>query len=229
MHVGDREVGQIVLATPTVAGLFDRLGIDYCCHGDRSLGEACAAGGLDVATVAAAVEAFEQPTGALVEPHRSLAELANHIEARHHHYLRQELPSLLALADKVLAVHGDRHPELYEVHDLTHALAEGVLAHLDAEERDLFPKVRRIIAGHADATLASPMDDMRSDHDNAGQKLAALRACTGGYDVPEDACASFRSLYERLTILEWDTHQHIHLENNLLFPWVLGLVGQDAH
>jgi regulator of cell morphogenesis and NO signaling len=63
---------------------------------------------------------------------------------------------------------------------------------------------------------------MVADHDRAGVLLAQLRSLTQGYTVPEDGCASYRALLEGLADLEADTHLHVHKENNVLFPVVLG-------
>ena len=147
--------------------------------------------------------------------------------ATHHGYLREELPLLGALAAKVESVHAARHPELTEVRALVDALRADLEPHLDKEERVLFPAIRALIYdGRRDfpfGPMANPVRMLTIEHDRAGELLDALRRATSGYAVPGDACASYRSLCERLAELEHDTHVHVHKENNVLFPAALAL------
>lgn len=221
-----RSLGDLVGEIPARAEVFDRLGLDYCCHGQRPLSEACTEAGLDPSDVAAALDmvAMSVPAGAdhPVEP----AALADHIEATHHAYLHAELPELTALAGKVLAVHGERHPELAEVRRLVEGIRADLEPHLMKEERILFPAIRALVAGERRfgfGTVRNPIRMMSAEHDRAGELLAQLHATTGGYVVPVDGCASYRSLYTRLQHLEADTHRHIHLENNVLFPAAISI------
>lgn len=136
------------------------------------------------------------------------------------------MPLLDALADKVLSVHGERHPELAEVRSLVRELRADLEPHLAKEERVLFPAIHELAGGRHNfpvARISEPIRMMLREHDRAGELLASLRATTTGYAVPDDACASYRSLYERLEALETDTHLHVHKENHTLFPAVLRL------
>lgn len=219
-------LGELVAEAPGRAVVLDRLGLDYCCHGQRTLADACTEAGLDHDAVMAELDtAAPQPVDHPTEP----AALADHIEATHHRYLHVELPELDALAAKVAGVHGARHPELADVHRLVVALRADLEPHLLKEERVLFPAIRALADGARDVpfgTVQNPIRMMSMEHDQAGELLAALREVTGGYRVPEDGCASYRSLYERLAALEADTHRHIHLENNVLFLAAVAL--EDA-
>ena len=221
-----RSLGELVAEAPARAVVLDRLGLDYCCHGQRSLADACADAGLAVDVVTAELDtAGPQPADHPTEP----TALADHIEATHHAYLHAELPALDALATKVAGVHGERHPELTEVHRLVVALRADLEPHLLKEERVLFPAIRALVDGAREfpfGTVQNPIRMMSMEHDRAGELLASLRDVTGGYRVPDDGCASYRSLYERLAALEADTHRHIHLENNVLFPAAVAL--EDA-
>ncbi len=214
-------LGEIVAANPAAARLLDRLGLDYCCHGQHTLAEACAAAGLDPTTVAE--ELAELP----VEGDRSWtalspAALVDHIVATHHRYLEDELPLLHALAVKVLSVHGDRHPELSEISVLVDALRTELEAHLREEEELLFPAIRHWSDNEVPAQpLPEVVTSLLVEHDQAGDLLGALRRATTAYAVPDDACASYLSLFERLEALELDTHLHVHKENHALFPAVL--------
>ena len=220
----NQTLGDLVATVPAAARVLERAGLDYCCHGEQTLAEACATAGLHAAALAAEIDTLDNdvaPEWAALSP----PELAQHIVATHHAYLRDELPLLGALAIKVVAVHGDRHHELHHVETLLDELRGDLMPHLDKEERVLFPAIRALFdSGRTDfafGSLASPISVMLTEHDRAGELLEALRRVTAGYDVPDDACASYRSLYERLTALEHDIHIHIHKENHVLFPAAL--------
>jgi regulator of cell morphogenesis and NO signaling len=215
-----RSLGDLVDEMPSRAAVLERFGLDYCCHGQRSLAEACGAAGLDVDSVASTLEGVSD-SGDDVDHPREPAALADHIEATHHRYLHAELPEVEALAAKVAGVHGERHREVVEVHRLVATLAGDLEPHMRKEERVLFPAIRALTGGAREfpfGTVRNPIRMMALEHDRAGELLARLRAVTSDYTVPDDGCASYRSLYERLEHLETDTHRHIHLENNVLFP-----------
>ena len=214
-------LGAIVAARPAAARLLDRVGLDYCCHGEVAFDVACAAAGIDADALAREIETLEPEPGddwtALSPP-----ALADHIVATHHRFLREELPEVQALAAKVAVVHRKRHPELDEVLGLVTELRVELEPHLDEEERVLFPAIHAVFENgrhsYGFGTVAHPMRAMTDDHERAGELLAALRRVTRGYAVPDDGCASYRSLYERLEATEHDTHVHVHKENSVLFP-----------
>jgi regulator of cell morphogenesis and NO signaling len=220
-----RTLAELVTERSAAARVFERFGLDYCCRGDRTLADACAAAGLDAAAVAAELEGLgggADVEWATLDP----PALAEHIVATHHVYLREELPLLQALAAKVLGVHGERHPELADVERLVRALWAEIEPHLDKEERVLFPAIGALFDGPCDfpfGTVANPIRVMIGEHDQAGQILAELRTVSGGFEPPAGACTSYRLLYERLAAVEHDTHVHIHKENHRLFPAALAL------
>ena len=226
-----RTLGDLVTEIPARADVFDRLGLDYCCHGQRPLAEACAEASLDPSDVAAALNAVATSASADADHPVEPAALADHIEATHHVYLHAELPELTGLADKVAAVHAERHPELVEVRRLVEEIRADLEPHLMKEERILFPAIRALVDGErgfAFGTVRNPIRMMSAEHDHAGELLAQLHTVTGGYAVPDDGCASYRSLYSRLQHLEADTHRHIHLENNVLFPAAISIETGEA-
>ncbi len=215
-----RILADLVAENPARAVVLDRMGLDFCCHGNRSLSDACVEAGLDAEEVTAALEAAAQVPSAWTGGGR--ADLAAYVESTHHSYLHAELESLEWLAGKVLSVHGDRHPELQQVAPLVSEIAADLRPHLAAEEEEVFPAIRSLTPGTAGGGhLAVRIGDLMTEHSALGTKLARLRAMTSGYSAPDDGCASYRSLYERLEHLEADTHIHIHLENNVLFPAAL--------
>ena len=218
-------LAELVISRPELAPRFDALGLDYCCGGQRSLGEAVASAGLDLTVTIAALQVPAQAA----EPRQDwdgISGLVDHLEATHHAYLNAVLPRLVALADKVAQVHGANHPELVTVSELVHELRADLEPHLLKEERVLFPMIRELAeATEAPAfhcgTLSNPIGMMLSEHDSVGELLAKLRESAGDYKAPEDGCGSYHALYAGLAELEADTHMHVHKENNVLFPAVI--------
>jgi len=217
----------LITEDPGRAAAFDRLGLDYCCHGQRTLADACAEAGLIPADVATALAVAPPPASPIPPAATDAAALAVHIQATHHAYLHAELPALIELAHKVNAVHGARHPELADVQRLVDTVNAELIPHLAREEQVVFPAISTDDGGAA-IDLPADIAGLRIEHDALGALLTELRAVSGGYRVPADGCASYQALYRRLAHLEADTHLHIHLENNLLFPAVTTAVAARA-
>ena len=209
-------VGRIAAENPASTRVFEKYGIDFCCGGRTGFAEACAARGLNPETVlgeleAAAAGSAENRTDWQTAP---IGLLIDHILGTHHVYLKRELPRLAAMLEKVEAAHGSAVPAIAEVLGPMTAELE---AHLMKEEIVLFPLIR---GGRPGAM--GPIRVMLAEHDAAGEALAQLRSLTGGYRTPAEACNTWRALYAGLGELERDLHQHINLENNVLFPRALG-------
>lgn len=215
-------VADITLQIPAAARAFERLGIDYCCRGKVPLSEACLALKLPLEEVLAllADAARGRPTSDL--PREDAAALIQLILDRHHVFAREELARLFPLASKVRRVHGQRHPELHRVDELLSELAADIVPHMLKEEQVLFPYIRQLAAGAAARppfmTVKNPIRMMHLEHEQVGSVLGQLREQTSNFTPPADACASYRALYAGLQELVSDTYQHVHLENNLLFP-----------
>lgn len=223
----ETHVAALVLDEPSRARVFERYGIDYCCGGNVPLERACAERGLDVGVVTAALA--EPPArGAEDLDWRgaSVATLVDHIVGQHHAYLRDELPPLGALVDKVARAHGDAHPELADVRETFTAVADELGSHMLEEEQVVFPACIALEGAPRSTGLASvgsPIAVMLHEHDEVGAGLARLRELTAGYEPPADACNSYRAMLDRLRTLEVDIHRHVHEENNVLFPLALAL------
>jgi regulator of cell morphogenesis and NO signaling len=227
----EKTVGEIAQENPAATRVFEKLRIDYCCGGGQTLDQACQARHLSINEVEAALAAASQAASATA-PERNwrtepLAELISHIERTHHVYTRQEIARLGPLFDKVCAVHGGNHSELLGLREIFTALAEELTTHLMKEERVLFPYITRMEEAVVaeEPVLPSPFGSVRNpvammmhEHDAAGSALRDMRRISNGYAPPSDACVSFKMLYQALAALEVDLHQHIHLENNILFP-----------
>jgi regulator of cell morphogenesis and NO signaling len=225
----NQTVRELAVHVPGAARIFETVGIDYCCGGNRSLRDACEAAGVDVETIVASLrslEAHHTETG-FAPATATLAALMDHIVDTHHEFTRSELARLDKLVAKVVAAHGERHPELVSLQELFDAMRDDLLPHMMKEEQILFPYIRsleRAVSANRSApippfgTVRNPVRMMTMEHEAVGELLVRARELTGGYAPPADACVSYRTLYEALEALERDLHEHIHLENNILFP-----------
>jgi regulator of cell morphogenesis and NO signaling len=224
-------IGEMVTRHPALSHAFKRAGIDYCCGGKRTLEEACRAKGIDPIGFLELLKDTGAPRGHEAEVDTaamSPGDLADHIEHTHHAYLRSELPRLRGMVDKVVSVHGEREPRLHALRETFLALSAELSSHLLKEERVLFPMVRELEAGEEAprfhcGRLANPIRQMESEHEHAGSALEKLHGLTDGYTPPDWACETYRGLLDGLAALEADLHQHIHKENNVLFPKVLAM------
>ena len=229
----DITIGALVAARPLLARVFARLDIDYCCGGKQTLAAACARRGLDVTTTVAlldsAVATLTAGPAEVDAAAMGLGELADHIVATHHAYLKTELPRLVEMADRVGTKHGWRDARLPEVAATVTALAGEMLSHMQKEEFVLFPAVRDIEAGTAawlcGGNLAAPIRQMEAEHESAGSLTANLRLLTDGFTPDAEACNTHRALLAGLAEFESDLHRHVHKENNVLFPRALALAG----
>ena len=224
----DTHVAALVLEQPSRARVFERFGIDYCCGGKTGLATACADRGLDLAVVTAALEEPLTDEADDVDwTSVPVTELCAHIVAHHHGYLRDELPPLRRLVDKVARAHGGVHAELLDVQATLHAVADELEQHMVKEEQILFPACVALEEGSAVqfpfGSVENPIRMMLDEHDAVASGLAELRALTGAYEPPADACNSYRAMLDRLETLECDTHRHVHEENNILFPRAVAL------
>lgn len=230
VFTADQILGDIVTADPSSTRILSRYGIDFCCHGQRSLNEACAADGADAEAVLAALNATEPGSPADWAEFDDTALIA-HIVSTHHRFLWDEFPRLAELVDKVARVHGPNHGELAQVREVFHTLRAGMEPHLRTEETLLFPEIS-LHAGRPERPLPDEvrtgLAENQQEHDNAGRLLAELRDLTGGYAIPADACASYTAMLSGLADLESDIHLHVHKENNVLFPRVLAASGGVA-
>lgn len=216
----DTSLGDLVAEVPRYATVFESFGIDFCCGGDRSLEDACSEEGVPVETVR---EELRQVPREAASDWDSPSELVDRIVETHHEYLREELPALAALVQKVSRVHGEDHPELHEVAAEFAELKAGMQTHITEEEEDGFPIIEKLDRGESlspeeEASLRVEIDGFEADHEETAERLHRIADLTDGYEVPEGACGSYRNMLDRLEDLERDTHMHVHRENNVLFP-----------
>lgn len=219
-------VGKLVTEKPSRSRFFEKIGIDYCCGGKKTLAEACSAKGLDANTILAVLDSADSdaPTSVpLVDAAgMSMTQLCDHIEATHHTYLRAELPRLAFLTTKVASRHGERDARLNEVAQVFAALHAEMESHMMKEEQILFPLIRALDSNDTApshcGSINNPIRVMEHEHDSAGGAVARMRILTDGFTPPMEACNTYRALLDALAHLEQDLHQHVHKENNILFP-----------
>ncbi|MEA2179662.1 MAG: regulator of cell morphosis and signaling [Solirubrobacteraceae bacterium] len=219
-------LGDLVVKDPRRARLFEQLRLEYCCGGQRTLEEACAQRGLDPETVVAVLNGLhEDATAASAHGYdvgrASITELCDHIVQAHHDRLREELPHTSDLLSTVVRVHGEGRPELHDLRRLFAGMRLDLEGHLEIEEQTLFPACRALSSAHgADGFDEALLVLHEAEHEAVGDALAALRELTGGYRTEHALCATHRALLQSLREIEADLHQHVHEENNVLFPRV---------
>lgn len=233
MISAEMTVSDLVVERPGRLRVFEELGIDYCCGGGVPLSEACAGAGLDPGEVLVELERREAEgngdetrlTG------MGLGELVDHIVETHHAYLREELPRLSFLVEKVANAHGNAHPELLELRGVFEKLRVELEEHTEKEERVLFPACRELERGVSIFPFGSvegPIATMMAEHVETGGYLGTIRELTWDYDLPNDACNSYRAMLDGLAELERDTHYHVFKENSILFPKAIAAEATSA-
>jgi regulator of cell morphogenesis and NO signaling len=231
-----RTVREVAVENPAATRVFEKFGIDYCCGGNQLLEQACGKAGVPVDEVLDAIEMEGQSARAASQIHdwqnEPLCEVVAHIKSTHHKFTRQETVRLTALLQKVCSVHGKNHPELFEVQSAFASLAQELTTHMMKEEMVLFPYIVRMeeaviqrepVLPAPFGTVENPVAMMEHEHDSAGNALRAMRKASNDFALPADACISYRTLYGALQAFETDLHQHIHLENNILFPRAIAM------
>jgi regulator of cell morphogenesis and NO signaling len=228
-------VGAIVRDHPALSRLFEQVQVDYCCGGQKTLAEACAKRGIDPQAFLMELEnwAVTTPAPEVNLAALSLTEFADHIERIHHAYLHTELPRLEKMVAKVAAVHGEKEPRLVQIKNIFLALSAELATHLMKEEQILFPMIRQLevsdtLPAFHCGTIANPVRRMEFEHDEAGEALRELRQLTDNFTPPAWACNTYRALLDALHTFEQDMHQHVHKENNVLFPRAIALEQQKA-
>ncbi len=211
-------------------GIFEELEIDSCCGGHRTLAVACAEKGIDPEAILSRLMADapeSDPVAVVVEGmDGSLSEAVDHLLETHHKYLKEALPRLADLLDKVVNAHVARHPELTTVQELFGEVRADLEPHLMKEEQVLFPMIKQIESSGGTAefhcgTLQNPIRVMKAEHERVGMLFERIRATTRNFAMPEDGCQSYQLLLTGLDELEMDTLLHIQKENEILFPQVL--------
>jgi regulator of cell morphogenesis and NO signaling len=227
-------IGEIVSGDFRAAAVFDKFGIDFCCGGKRKLDAVCRERGVSPADVLADLERACGATD-VTQPRFadwSCSTLIAYIVDNHHAYVRRAMPAIKAHTDKVARVHGDGHPEMKDVDRIFDAVVAEMTTHMMKEEHILFPYINQLESTASEdcptpqspfGTVANPIAMMEQEHESAGDAMARIRELTRGFTPPDDGCTTFRVCLEELAAFERDLHNHVHLENNILFPRALRL------
>ena len=233
-NIAQQTIAEIVTNDHRTATIFEKYHLDFCCKGKRSLAEACAEKGLSFDEVAAEINSLRDPGNAAetLFRHMTADHLVAYIVNRHHNYVKQIMPQLQIHIERVAQKHGDRFPYMVEVYKLFSEIKNDMTLHMQKEEMILFPAIVR--AEHAfknKGTLNGEVNIIRgaiqvmeSEHDSAGELMLKIRELTNGYEETEGACTTFRLSLAELKAFEEDLHQHVHLENNILFPMAQGFI-----
>jgi regulator of cell morphogenesis and NO signaling len=217
-------VGEIVTEFPKASDFFKKNKIDFCCGGNRPLGEVVRERKLQDAQIVEQLnELYENNYAnddAIDWRKKDSNEIIDHIINKHHAFLREELSMLLPYVKKVMLVHGDAHPFMKRVHELFIELTAELLEHTNKEEEISFPAILSFESkqGMNAERLKNIIIELEAEHDRSGNIIKEIRELTSDFTLPEGACRTFELVYNRLEFLEEDTFQHIHLENNILFP-----------
>ncbi|MDD3723700.1 MAG: iron-sulfur cluster repair di-iron protein [Lutibacter sp.] len=233
----DETLGQLATKDLRKAEVFKKYGLDFSCGGKKTVKEVCAEKGLDVTKIEQELQQIAKVPAAHPIPYNewNLDFLVDYIVNTHHRYIRKQLPDITTYANKVLEVHGNKHPELIEINQRVKAVNSKLIDHLGREEKTLFPYIKELARADKNtqlpqATHFNAIQDVVGNHENehegVGENLNTIRKLASNYALPEDACASYTLLYRMLDEFEEDIQLHIHLENNILFPKAIALEQQ---
>lgn len=234
----DKTVGAVAAADYRITEVFARHGIDYCCGGDKTIRQACAEQQISPAALLAEItEAVEKGSAVHNYNDWALDFLADYITNEHHAYVHRITPLMNGMMDAVVAAHSDHHPEVLEIQRIWQALSGELIMHMQKEDLMLFPFIKRLVRSQQAGEQVPPprfgsaaelIEQMEEEHESTGDQLAALSDLTNGFTPPEDACNTFRALYGYLAEFQEKTKEHVHLENNILFPKAIVLEKQQV-
>jgi regulator of cell morphogenesis and NO signaling len=222
-------IKDIVTDNFQTAAVFEKYSLDFCCRGGKTINEACTEKGIAADTVISDLVKIGGTHQSADDKYSSLPlnELVEHIITTHHAYVKQMIPVIYTHTQKVKKVHGENHPEVVEIADHFEIVAADLQQHMHKEEQMLFPYILSLLNAQTTGSVVSPspfgsvknpIRMMEQEHQAAGDEMYGIRSLSSGYTPPEDACTTFRVSYQELQEFEKDLHQHVHLENNILFP-----------
>ena len=225
----ESKMKDIALSNPAARQVLEDAGLDYCCGGGQSLHDAC----LHTDVPAEEILKRLRENSKDVSPDEAnwtsapLSDLTRHIRERHHRYVREAIARVQTLLDKVVTKHGENHPEITDIQRLFTEIGREMIIHMQKEEQILFPYIdalEKAASTHGSMeppffqTVRNPIHTMMKEHESAGELVKQIRKVSSEYKAPADACTSYKALYQDLQAFEADLHQHVHLENNIIFP-----------
>lgn len=235
--IEDQLIGELVAQDYRTAHVFQSLGIDFCCKGNRTISEVCEDRGIEPKLL---IENLEEATSEQDDKSTDYQSwpidlLADYIEKKHHRYVEDKTLEIKPYLDKICKVHGEVHPELFEINEQYTAAAGELAAHMKKEELILFPYIRKMVKAKLEndkldasqfGTVENPIQMMMHEHNTEGDRFRKIEELSNQYNPPQDACNTYKITFALLKEFEQDLHLHIHLENNILFPKAIGLEKQ---
>jgi len=224
-----KTLSEIVTTDFRAAAVFEKYGLDFCCHGNKPLIDAASEKQISTEALLADLEKAFQPndTSMIDFNNMELDKLVDYIIETHHSFVKEKLPFITGLGNKVVNAHGENHPEVKEITELFRGVKVEFDGHMFKEERVLFPEIKKLAEvkrGEVEyahppfGTIAHPIRVMEAEHENAGSAFDSIKNLSNNYNPPVDACNTFKVYYAELENFENDLHKHVHLENNILFP-----------
>lgn len=231
-------VGEYVANDFRTAALFSKYGIDFCCKGNRTLEEVCAKKDINPDELEKEIQSVLESKNDQAIDFKSWSPtlLVDYIVEKHHLYVEEKTPVIIQFLEKLCKVHGERHPELFEITSIFKSSAGDLAQHMKKEELILFPFIQKMVKAQKEnisidqphfGTVENPINMMKDEHVTEGDRFATISRLSDGYTPPEDACSTFRVTYQMLKEFEQDLHKHIHLENNILFPKAIHMQAQN--
>ncbi len=229
--LSNQTLASLVTGNHKIVPILEKYNLDFCCRGKRSLQDACREKGLEPDSIVNELNAVLGDVDSKSMPFTEMSaeQLVNHILVRHHYYVKQAMPLIRMHLEKVAGKHGDNFPFMKEVLELFGIIQEEMTTHMQKEENVLFPRIREMerlnlqksLTNRPESYLAAPISVMENEHEHAGDAMFRIRDLTNNYTIPEGACTTFRVCLSELKEFEDDLHEHVHLENNILFPKAL--------
>lgn len=218
MITNESIVAEIVTDIPLSADIFRKYGIDFCCGGNISINEVVKNKKVDAETLIDEInELPNHDQGNINVKYLDAPSLIQYIQSRYHETMREEFKNLSPYVTKVAKVHGPNHPFLIQLQDLYRQYRDGMLEHMAQEDEHDFPALIKLSRGEQVDHSSDIIQSLVDDHTQTGQLLEDMRELTNQYQPPSEACQTWRLVYHRLENLERETHEHVHLENHVLF------------
>lgn len=228
MKISNKTIGDIVADDYRTSKVFEKYGIDFCCGGKMVLSAVCKEKGFDLATIISEIEEVQSKQIQRDQNYASweLPFLIDYIVNVHHGYLKENTEQIKTHIRKIVAVHGESHPELFEISSIFDRIAHDMSIHLKEEEDVFFPALKRAdIDKKKDSSpsikdlrlISSTLENLVQDHEEIGEAVHKMSHLANGYAIPDDGCNTYILTYKELKEFEDDLHKHVHLENNILF------------
>ncbi|WP_332025560.1 iron-sulfur cluster repair di-iron protein [Kaistella sp.] len=233
MLTQEKTIGDFVAENFRTAEVFKKYNIDFCCKGGRTVEEACDSKKVSPQQIYQELEEIVNRKSEDIDFNSwPLDLLADYVEKTHHRYVEEKSAMLIPYLNKLCKVHGERHPELFEINELFIGSAQDLAAHMKKEELILFPFIKQMVEAKKNGealpaprfgTVENPVAMMKHEHEAEGERFVKIAELTNNYEFPDDACGTYQVTYRMLEDFQNDLHKHIHLENNILFPKAIAM------